>query len=83
MRSAHDGSGHMCVHSAYEVGSRERVYARHVRCKYNDAIKKQHAKQFILFADDTNIFYSCSIISQLFDTVNIELCKFFHCFHTS
>ena len=41
----------------------------------NDIVKCSDILQFILFADDTNIFYSNSDISELERIVNVELSK--------
>jgi hypothetical protein len=41
----------------------------------NDIVNCSDLLLFILFADDTNLFFSCSDIKQLFTTGNIELAK--------
>ena len=41
----------------------------------NDITNCSKYLHFILFADDTNLFYSCSDINVLFQTVNAELAK--------
>ena len=39
----------------------------------NDICKSSDLLRFILYADDTNIFYSCESVDQLCDVVNREL----------
>ena len=41
----------------------------------NDIINSSHLLNFILFADDTNIFYSHKCMNTLITTLNIELAK--------
>ena len=39
----------------------------------NDICRSSEILKFILYADDTNIFYSCESLDQLCDVVNREL----------
>ena len=41
----------------------------------NDIVNSSRLLHFILFADDTNLFYSCRNLELLLTTVNLELCK--------
>ena len=41
----------------------------------NDIASSSKLLQFIIFADDTNIFFSHSDLDPLINTVNTELCK--------
>ena len=41
----------------------------------NDMVNCSKLLHFILFADDTNLFFSCKNINELIDTVNGELDK--------
>ena len=41
----------------------------------NDITSCSDILRFILFADDTNVFYSCKDIVQLFEIVNVEIAK--------
>jgi hypothetical protein len=41
----------------------------------NDIVNCSDLLRFILFADDTNLFFSCIDIKELFATVNMELAK--------
>ena len=41
----------------------------------NDIASSSKLLQFIIFADDTNIFFSHSDLDSLINTVNTELCK--------
>ena len=44
-------------------------------CTFNDIASSSKLLQFIIFADDTNIFFSHSDLDSLINNVNTELCK--------
>ena len=49
----------------------------------NDIVNCSEVLYFILFADDTNIFYSCKNSSDLLKIINEELLKLSNWFHAN